>query len=38
VPFDLAFSLPLIERRAFAVAIGEMNGAHYDWNRLSWDA
>ncbi len=38
VPFDIAFALPLVERRAFAVALGEMDGAQYDWDRLSWEA
>ena len=38
VPFDIAFSLPLIDRRAFAVALGEMEGGRYDWDRLGWEA
>jgi hypothetical protein len=38
VPFDVAFSLSLIERRGFVVAFGEMQGARYDWDKLSWEA
>jgi hypothetical protein len=37
VPFDIAFTLPLAERRAFAVALGEMAGAIYDWDNLTWE-
>jgi len=37
VPFDIAFTLPAIERRAFAVALGEMTGARYDWSALAWE-
>jgi len=38
VPFDIAFSLPAIDRRAFVVAFGEMRGARYDWAALTWES
>ncbi|MBW4024945.1 MAG: hypothetical protein HIU92_17750 [Proteobacteria bacterium] len=37
VPFETAFALPLVWRRAFAVAIGEMAGAKYDWQTFGWE-
>jgi hypothetical protein len=36
VPFDVAFTLPPIWRRAFVVALGEIAGAQYDWQALGW--
>jgi hypothetical protein len=36
VPFDVAFSLPAAERLAFIVAIGELDGRHFDWRGLAW--
>jgi hypothetical protein len=38
VPFDIAFTLPKAERRAYAVAIGELDGAtRYDWQAMGWE-
>jgi hypothetical protein len=37
VPFDIAFGLPKSWRRAFTVALGEMEGAQYNWEALAWD-
>jgi hypothetical protein len=37
VPFDIAFTLPSIWRRAFVVALGEMGGAQYDWQAMAWE-
>lgn len=36
VPFDVAFSLPSGERSAFVIALGELNGHRFDWDRLEW--
>lgn len=37
VPFDIAFTLPKIWRRAFVVALGEMDGGQYNWQTLGWE-
>jgi hypothetical protein len=37
VPFDIAFSLHKTWRRAFSVAIGELEGRHYNWQALAWE-
>jgi hypothetical protein len=36
VPFDVAFSLPADERLAWVVALGGLQGRHFDWVTLSW--
>jgi hypothetical protein len=36
VPFDVAFSLPDDERLAWIVAISELQGHSYDWERREW--
>lgn len=36
MPFDVAFSLPPSERTAFVVALGELEGHVFDWDRLEW--
>jgi hypothetical protein len=38
VPFDVAFSLTSTERTAFVVALGELEGHVYDWDRLEWNS
>jgi hypothetical protein len=38
VPFYIAFCLPKAERRAFVVAIGELDGSkRYDWRAMGWE-
>jgi hypothetical protein len=36
VPFDIAFSLPPIERLAFIVALGELDGRQFNWRDFTW--
>lgn len=36
MPFDVAFSLPEDERRAFVVALGTLDGREFDWASLRW--
>lgn len=36
MPFDVAFSLPIDERQAFVVALGTLDGGHYDWSSARW--
>jgi hypothetical protein len=35
---DVAFSLPADERLAWVVAIGTLEGRHFDWRSRSWKA
>lgn len=37
MPFDVAFSLPVDERQAFVVALGTLDGQHFDWATKRWD-
>jgi hypothetical protein len=36
VPFDVAFALPVSERLAWVVALGQLDGRVFDWTSLSW--
>lgn len=36
VPLDVAFSLPVDERLAWAVVMGEINGGKFDWDAMQW--
>jgi hypothetical protein len=36
VPFDIAFSLPTDDRQLFVVALGTLDGQHYDWSSGRW--
>ena len=36
VPFDVAFSLEQVERTAWIVVIGELDGRVWDWGAMRW--
>jgi hypothetical protein len=36
VPFDVAFSLSALERSAYVITIGALDGHVFDWSTLSW--
>jgi hypothetical protein len=36
VPFDVAFSLSSVERLAFVIALGTLEGHDFDWSSMSW--
>jgi len=36
VPFDVAFSLAPDERLAWVVALGQLDGAEFDWPTMTW--
>jgi hypothetical protein len=36
VPFDVAFSLPVVDRLAWIVALGQLGGLEYDWDNRAW--
>ena len=36
IPFDVAFSLDEDERRAWIVALGELDGRTWDWGAMRW--
>jgi hypothetical protein len=36
VPFDIAFSLPEWERKAWVIALGELDGLRYDRTTGAW--
>jgi hypothetical protein len=36
VPFDVAFSLTNLERAAYAVVLGILDGHVFDWDKLKW--
>lgn len=36
VPFDVAFSLTALERSAYVVTIGTLEGHVFDWSIFNW--
>jgi hypothetical protein len=36
VPFDVAFSLNTMDRTAYVIAIGTLNGNVFDWSQFRW--
>ena len=36
VPYDVAFSLDPVDRMAYTIIFGQMEGKQWDWNSLSW--
>jgi hypothetical protein len=36
VPFDVAFSLSALERSAYVIAIGTLEGHVFDWSIFNW--
>jgi hypothetical protein len=36
VPFDVAFSLPCVERAAWVLVMGRFDGLDYDWQARQW--
>ena len=36
VPFDVAFSLDEEERMVWVVALGQLAGLQFDWDKCSW--
>lgn len=36
VPFDVAFSLPPVDREAWIIIFGELAGGKFDWGRMDW--
>jgi hypothetical protein len=36
VPFDIAFSLSTLERSAYVIAIGTLEGHVFDWSIFDW--
>ena len=36
MPFDIAFSLPADDRQVFVVALGTLDGQHFDWATGRW--
>jgi len=36
VSFDVAFSLDVVERTAWVVALGQMDGGTWDWEAMRW--
>jgi hypothetical protein len=36
VPFDVAFSLPDVERTAYHITFGELEGGEFDWSAMNW--
>jgi hypothetical protein len=36
VPFDVAFSLPDIDRQAWSIIFGQFDGGEFDFNSLAW--
>ena len=37
VPFDVAMSLPELERAAFAISFGEIDGGVFNFETMRWD-
>jgi hypothetical protein len=37
VPFDIAFSLPTVERMAYVIVIGTLEGYTFNWNAFAWE-
>jgi len=36
VPFDVAFSLPALDRAAYVIALGSLEGHSFDWSTYEW--
>ena len=36
VPFDVAFSLDSVDRMAYSIIFGQMEGNVWDWSRMVW--
>jgi hypothetical protein len=36
VPYDVAFGLDDVQRMAYVVVLGQLDGLVFDWRRMSW--
>lgn len=36
IPYDVAFSLPLNQLKAWAIIFSTFNGREYDWDKEEW--
>lgn len=36
LPFEVAVKMGPAEKLAYLIAFGELEGRHWDWNRLAW--